>query len=315
MSLFYIITNLFLVTNLITIPIENNYYLQKEINEDNNIFNIQAKINPQGKTFPLKKINDSLGVKISAKSVLVKDLNSDKILWAKNSKEVRSIASISKLMTTLVLLNMPEINWEKEVEINQSDFKGDFNKLKIYKWEKIKFKDLLFASLITSSNNGIEVVVKNSGVSRTKFIEKMNEQALKLGLTNTKFEDPTGLNDHNVSSAEELLILSKKVFSNSDIKKVTSQKTYSFYTKNSKRLVTVKNTNELIGGYLNIEAGKTGYTEKAGFCLVSEISYEGKGPILVIVLGSNSHYERFSDLKAISTWIFDNYSWSSNPPL
>jgi len=246
---------------------------------------------------------------VSAKSVLVQDLESDKILWSKNSQEVRSIASITKLMTALVILELENIDWEKEIAIDEADINGDFNKLKIYTWEKIKFKDLFISSLVASSNTGIKLLLKNINISKEDFVYKMNEKAKEMGLNNTRFEDPTGLSANNVSTAREILILTKKAFSYPNIKETTSNKNYSFRTMDSNRLINVKNTNDLIGSYLNIEAGKTGYIESAGFCLVSEVSYQEQGPILVVVLGSDTHYERFSDLKAVSAWTFNNYSW------
>ena len=310
MSLLSIISNLFLITNLIVLPIGKNYHYQENMTEESGVFfNIISSKENQKNNFPIKKINDSLGVKVSAQSVLIKDINSGRILWSKNSQETRSIASITKLMTALILIENENIDWEKEIIIDEADINGDFNKLKIYTWEKIKFKDLFIASLVSSSNTGIKLLLKNTGISEENFVKLMNTKAQELGLNNTKFEDPTGLSAHNVSTAEDVLKLADKAFAYPNIKEATSHKNYSFHTIKSNRLINIKNTNDLIGGYLNIEAGKTGYIESAGFCLISAVSYQGQGPILAVVLGSASHYERFSDLKAISTWIFNNYLW------
>jgi serine-type D-Ala-D-Ala endopeptidase (penicillin-binding protein 7) len=310
MNLFSIISNLFLITNIIAIPISDNFYIQENKTEEGvTFFNIQSEKINQENLSPIKNSNDSIGVKVSAKSILVEDSNRNKILWSKNSDEIRSIASITKLMTALVLLESEDTDWEKEIVIDKTDLNGDFNKLNIYNWEKIKFKDLFISSLIASSNTGINILIKNTGISEEDFVRKMNNKAIEIGLNKTKFEDPTGLGANNVSTAKEILKLTKKAFSYPNIKKATSNKNYSFRTINTNRLIYVKNTNELINGYLEIKAGKTGYTESAGFCLVSEISYQDKGPILIVVLGSDSHYERFSDLKTIATWTFNNYSW------
>lgn len=260
--------------------------------------------------FPKKIQNDSIGIKVDAKSVLVKDLNTDKILFSKNKDEKRQIASITKLMSAIIIKDL-NIDPNKIIEITITDNVGDFSKTKLSVSETVKFADLLSASLITSSNNGIITAIKNSGLSEDDFVKKMNEKAKELGLKDTYFEDATGLSDKNISTANDVLIFTKNAFSYPDIKLETSQKKYSFNTINSNRNITVSNTNELIGNYLNIKAGKTGYTDLAGFCLVSEVEYEDKQPILVVVLGSNSHYERFSDLKAVSTWVFNNYKWKN----
>ncbi len=309
MSLILIISNILLITNLISLPITQNFYFETNNPDAEEIFfNIQSEKNSTP-NFPLKNPSDSLGVKVSAQSVLVKDFNTDKILWSKNKDEIRSIASISKLMTAMVMLDLEEIELDKEIKIEKNDLNGDFNKLKIYNWETIKFIDLLRVSLITSSNTGIKILTKNTGLSEEEFVKKMNQKAKYLNLENTKFTDPTGLNKDNVSTAQELIKMTKKAFSYPEIEQATSQKNYSFQTINSQRWINVENTNDLIGGYLNIEAGKTGYTEEAGYCLISKISYQEQGPILIVVLGSESHYQRFSDLKSVSTWIFNNYTW------
>lgn len=309
MSLILIISNILLITNLISLPITQNFYFETNSPDTEEIlFNIKSEKN-SAFDFPLKKGSDSLGVKVSAQSVLVKDFHTNKILWSKNKDEIRPIASITKLMTAMVILDLEEIDLEKEIKIEKNDINGDFNKLKIYNWETIKFIDLLKASLITSSNTGIKILIKNTGINEEEFVRKMNQKAKYLNLENTKFADPTGLNKDNISTAQELIKMTKNSFSYLEIEQATSQKNYSFQALNSQRWINVKNTNDLIGSYLNIEAGKTGYIEESGYCLISKVSYQEQGPILIVVLGSESHYQRFADLKNVSTWTFNNYTW------
>lgn len=307
MTLFHIIANIIPIINIISLPINDNFYFQTKSVEQKTFFEIIKQENQSA--YPIKKTNDSLGVKISAKSALVQDVKSKKILWSKNKDEVRSIASITKLMTGLVLAEIKDFNWEKEITIIDSDNIGDFNKLKLSTGDSIKLRDLFSASIITSSNNGIETLIKNSGVKKEKFVEMMNNKAQEIGMKNTSFKEPTGLDPEDVSTASDLIILLEKAFSYPIIKESTSKKQYTFKASNS-REITVSNTNELIGSYLSIHAGKTGYTENAGFCLVSQVEYDNKGPIWAIVLGSNSHLERFTDLKTVSTWVFKNYIWN-----
>lgn len=293
--------------SLLNITYNSDNFIYPEINNANNKTFIKFINNDNKSEFPKKIINDSLGVSVSAKSILVRDLNTDKILFSKNKDEVRQIASITKLMSAIVIRDL-NIDNEKIIEITKEDSIGDFSKTKLLPGDKLKFKDLLSDSLIVSSNSGVLCAIKNAGISHEDFVKKMNQKAKEIGLKNTSFEDATGLSNNNLSTADEILKITKLAFSYPDIKSETAQKKYSFQVS-SGRLVEVSNTNELIGSYLNIEAGKTGYTEGAGYCLVSEVEYDGRGPILVVVLGSNSHFERFSDLKDVSNWIFKNYYW------
>ena len=175
---------------------------------------------------------------------------------------------------------------------------------------KSKFNDIVKKfSKETEKPMYVEKEEESTEEKSKSVLSKVKKAITTSKINNTKFEDPTGLSANNVSTATDVLKLASKAFTYPNIKEATSHRNYSFRTIDSDRLINIKNTNDLIGGYLNIEAGKTGYIEAAGFCLVSEVSYEEQGPILVVVLGSDSHYARFSDLKAISTWIFNNYLW------
>ncbi|HNV96972.1 MAG TPA: serine hydrolase [bacterium] len=297
-----------IILSFLNITNTSNNFTYPEINNINNKTFIKFMDNSSDKNeFPKKIINDSLGVNVSAKSILVRDLNTDKILFSKNKDEVRQIASITKLMSAIVIKDL-NVDYEKIIEITKEDSVGDFSKTKLLPGDKLKFKDLLSNSLIVSSNSGVLCAIKNANISEEEFVKKMNQKAKEMGLKNTSFEDATGLSNKNISTAEEILKITKLAFSYEDIKLETSQKKYSFQLDSGK-VIEVSNTNELIGSYLNIKAGKTGYTEEAGYCLVSEVEYDNKGPILVVVLGSNSHFERFSDLKDVSNWVFKNYNW------
>lgn len=308
MSLLFLVSALFSVFSMPVGRADDFYF--ENFNNDGNYFNIVYQ--KTNEYYPIKKINDSLGVSISAESALAKDLKSGKILWAKNVDEKRSIASITKLMSAIVILKSPNIDWNKEIDITEADLKGDYNKLKILNGDKIRFEDLFKASLIISSNSGIDILVKNLGISSEDFVKKMNEEARSLGLNSTFFKDPTGLSNENISTAKEVLIFASSAFSYDKVRESTSKKTFSFPILNSEREVVIKNTNELLNSYLKIEAGKTGTTEDAGYCLVSEISYIGKGPIIAVVLRSASHGDRFLDLKSLAGWVFDNYEWKIN---
>ncbi len=308
MSLLFLASAIFSIFNFSTNKADSLYF--ENFSNDKNYFNVISQKN--NNYYPIKKINDSLGVSISAESALVKDIKTDKVLWAKNADKKRSIASITKLMSAIVILKSDNIDWNKEIEITSDDLTGDFNKLKILGGDKIRFEDLFKASLIASSNKGIEILIKNLGISQDDFVKKMNNESRLLGLSNTFFKDATGLSSENVSTAKEVLIFASSAFSYDKVREATSKKIFSFPILNSKREISVKNTNELLSSYLKIEAGKTGTTDDAGYCLVSEISYMGKGPIIAVVLGSGSHGDRFFDMKSLSGWVFDNYEWKIN---
>lgn len=255
---------------------------------------------------PHKVNNNSLGVKISAVSAAVMDKRTGLILWQKNANEKRSIASITKLMTALVFLdNNP--GWKTEVTMEEEDeINGGTNH--ILRGELVTVENLFYTSLIASDNNSTRALARSTGLSQEEFVSRMNSKAKELGLNNTQFVDLTGLKDGNQSTALEILSLAKKSFDNSYIRDAVSSSSYSF-TALSGGAHKVVSTNKLFNSFLDIEAGKTGYINASGYCLVSEVA-EGDNHIISVVLGSDSHDARFQDLKILSAWIFENFNWS-----
>ncbi len=255
---------------------------------------------------PIKKNSTSLGLDISANSAMVIDQEMDKVLWQKNSDEVHAIASITKLMTALVFLeNNP--GWDTEFKISTEDYR-EGGRRRIFNGEIIKVRDIFSTALIASENNAASALVRSTGLSEEDFVKRMNERAIYLGMTNTIFYDPTGLNPENKSTASDLAKLVKAAFSREEIRNITSSKEYEFNVINTGTHYLMENTNELLDSYLNISAGKTGFIDEAGYCLTSLVKYNGH-EIYIIVLGSDSHFNRFQEVKALATWTFDNYIW------
>ena len=295
-----ILANLVGIYSLINIPLPSDSI----INLNNNNLNYIERVYQSG---PIKNNNTSLGLEVRATSVIIVDKESNKVLWQKNSDEVESIASITKLMTALVFLeNNP--GWETEVKINTTDYR-DGGRRRIYTGEVIKVKDIFNTALIASENNAISALVRSTGLSEEDFVKRMNERAMYLGMSKTVFSDPTGLNPNNKSTVEDLAKLIKIAFSRDEISNITSSKEYEFEVVNTGKKYVMENTNQLLDSYLNIRAGKTGYLEEAGHCLTSMIRGNNNKEIYIVVLGSDSQYNRFQEVKALTTWTFNNYIW------
>ncbi|MBU1203036.1 serine hydrolase [Patescibacteria group bacterium] len=267
----------------------------------------KEQILDDSKKIPHKVDNKSLGVKISAQAAAVMDKDSGIILWQKNAGEIRPIASISKLMTTLVFLEHNP-GWNTEVTMEEVDEVNGGTR-HILRGETVIVKDLFYTSLIASDNNSINALVRSTGLSRQEFVNLMNKKAASLGMKNTKFSELTGLSEQNVSTALEVLTLAKTAFAKADIKNAVSQKDYNFFDKSGKAH-HIKSTNLLFNSYLDVLAGKTGYIGASGYCLVLEIAGNDGQNIFGVVLGSESHDGRFQDLKILSGWILDNFVWS-----
>lgn len=269
---------------------------------------------------------EALGVepKIASKSVFVINESDGQTWLEKNSDAVRPIASLSKVVAMSVYLALkPDL--EEIVTYKQADEQLNYlyckpwenTKVKLKDGAQLKAKDLFNSALIGSANNAVESLVRNSGLSREAFIAKMNETVAAWGATNTKFVEPTGLSNKNVSSARDFAVIVREAMKNKTLAATSVQAAYSFTTL-GKEKHTIKNTNKLIveAAQLNLRAeqfpiiaSKTGFLNEAGYCLTTRVKH-GDNNYTIVTLGAPTRAASFTDmadlinyLKFKSTWI------------
>lgn len=254
-----------------------------------------------------QKINiRNLNVKISAQAGIAVDKQTGKILFAKNIHSQRSMASITKLITALVFLDLqPDL--ERTIKLTMEDMR-QMGQSRLDLDEEVKIKNLLYTALIASDNASTMAVVRSTGLSQQKFVEQMNQKVIDMGLSKTSLADPVGLNENNISTAFEINLILRQAFKNKLIAKILAMENYSF-TSLSDNYHHIKSTNKLLGSYLNIFGGKTGYTEEAGYCFTGLIKLKNKQEIITVVLGADEEENRFQDTKAIVNWVETNYQW------
>lgn len=256
---------------------------------------------------PYRINNVSLGMKVSAASAMVVDAGTGLALWQKNQNEIRPSASLAKLLTALVFLEHSP-GWNAEITVQSGDL-VEGGRAYIYRGEKLLARDLFNLALIPSSNSATMALARSTGLSSEQFIGLMNQKAKELGMSSSKFLEPTGLNAENIISAADIIKLAQAAFAKSEIRQATIQQQYTFTVLNNNRVETVKSTDKLLSSYLSIKAGKTGFLDEAGFNLAAEAEGSKGQRVLVVVLGSDSDANRFQDLKALAQWAFDNYTW------
>ncbi|HUT22658.1 MAG TPA: serine hydrolase [Candidatus Bipolaricaulota bacterium] len=266
---------------------------------------------------PRKIENDNRGVLPTSQNFILKDIDTGKFLYGKNKDQQTPIASLTKLMTALVFLREnPEVNWEAEVTMQQSDeIPGAYPH--IYRGETVSLRDVFNTMLVSSDNHCAKALARVSGLSETEFVEKMNVFAGENNMPNTEFHDVIGLSKNNVSTAAEVARLFELALKNEDISAGLSLPAYNFKIKNSKKVRNVYSTDALFDSFLNSEkygykiiGGKTGYLPEAGGCLAILVEKDNHR-LLSVVLGSNSSQARFQDTKALIDWGFLNYSWDN----
>ena len=246
---------------------------------------------------------------ILAKAVLVLDASSSAILYEKDVELKLPPASITKIMTALVSIESFSLAEEIVVPEVCTQFDGG-SKMGLKIGEKISVENLLYGLLVSSAADSACSLSLSHGLTREQFVEKMNEKAKALGMTDTFYSNASGLdeaNGGNVSTARDTLKLTIEALKNPFFRKVVSTMKITVNSADNSLIHPLINTNELLGTVKGISGVKTGFTDKAGGCLVFFYSYEGK-EIVGVVLGS-SERGRFEDVKKIIDWVSRVYTW------
>lgn len=232
---------------------------------------------------------------IPSKAALVYDLTTDQILFSQNTTKRFPMASLTKVMTAITALENPQKNDRYLVE-KQSLVGQD--SMGLTEGEILTLEDLLYGLMLNSGNDSAEVLADNFKEGREKFIEAMNNKAKALGLKNTNFTNPTGLegDGKQYTIAEDLLVITKYALSNFPLfRKIVSTFEYSIpYTTNHKAFYLQNETN-LLTSYPGVKGVKTGYTPEAGLCLITYLEHKDH-KIIGILLGSNNRRQEMKEL-------------------
>ncbi len=242
------------------------------------------------------------GLNDTAKSTIVMDIDSGRILYRKNINEKRLIASITKIMTATIALENGNLNDIYKVGNEVLEMYGTNIYLEV--GEEMKLKDLLYGLMLRSGNDAAVVIANNISSNEEEFVKKMNEKAKKLGMNNTIFNNPHGLDEKtkNYSTAHDMAILSSYIYKKSKIyRKITS--TYKYEVQSNNKSYLWYNRNKFLKLYKYSTGGKTGYTPSAGKTLVSTAEKDHLR-ITTVTLKDQNHYENH---KKLDDYIFDKY--------
>lgn len=226
-------------------------------------------------------------------SIILYNKTQDKVLLSQNTEILRPIASVTKLMTAMVILDGSQMLDEK-IKL-QNKIKSN---LPVREYSRA---ELLNAMLVRSDNAAAETLASNYQGGREAFITAMNSKAKSIGMYNTSFDDASGLSRLNISTAEDVSVMLMEAFGYEYIRNVSVKKQVSFQvpTKNKNKLFELPNTNTpILSLFNNIEVSKTGYTTPAGFCLAMVV-HKGADLFSVVILGSDNKQSRFNTAKKI----------------
>jgi len=261
---------------------------------------------------------------IEARAALISRVNprelvdpETRVLYSKNSDQILPIASITKIMTALVILD--RLDLEEVVTISQNAYDAYGNQGGLMAGESFLVKDLLYALLMESSNDAAVALAEhyeskaNCDVKpfvclsddELSFIYLMNKKAKELGLVNTHFTDPSGYDSDNVSTVEDISKLVIDSFDQPTLWQILKTPTIDLRSVDG-HLHHWINTDELLNRMPNIVGGKTGYTTKAKGCLVIVIEQSPQEYLITVVLGAE---QRFLQTEKLINWTNKAYIW------
>lgn len=241
---------------------------------------------------------------IGAKAYIVMDAETGEVYDEKNADDVRSIASITKLMTSMVALEDVGVNQNTPVSLHTADEVGGA-RLRVSTGTTWSVGNLLASTLIGSTNNTANALARSTGLAKWSFVQKMNERARRMGLSQTRFADPTGIEVENVSTAREVASMALTAFKHPMIRFLASRPSYTVRTADYTGYRTISNTNKLVNDSgMHVTAGKTGYLIEAGWTLATQVEKEGERELMIVVLGCADRWQSFADVKnlANSVW-------------
>jgi len=242
-----------------------------------------------------------LGLEVTSKSAILMDEDTGRILYAKNIDDKRLIASTTKIMTAILAIESGKLDNKVIVKDDILEAYGSNIYLSID--EEISLKDLVYGLMLRSGNDASIAISSYVSNSTKEFVELMNKKAKEIGMTNTTFCNPHGLDEkcENISSARDMALLTKYANSNKIYKEIvgtkrhiakTNLKTYDWYNKN-----------KLLSSYEYTTGGKTGFTEKARRTLVTSATKEGTNLIVVTLNDPND----FTTHEQLYEYGFKNY--------
>lgn len=240
-------------------------------------------------------------ISISATSSILMDMDSNRILYSDNIHNIRSVASISKIMTAILAIESNKL--EDVVTIGEEIKEAYGSGIYIQIDEQMKLKDLVYGLMLRSGNDAALAIAKYVSGDVSKFVELMNVKAKEIGMKNTSFNNPSGLDQEkgNYSTAYDMAILTSYANKNEIYKEITKTKNYK--VKTNVNFYSWINKNKMLYLYKFSTGGKTGFTEIARRTLVSTATKENLNLVAVTLNDGND----FNDHKNMLEYGFKNY--------
>lgn len=251
------------------------------------------------------KLNASGEPDLASAKALVMDQSTGEIIYAKNINTPTPIASVTKLMTAMVMLDA-HLPMDEQLTVTEADvdtLRSSSSKLPV--GSELSRAELLHMAIMSSENRAASALGRNYPGGISAFVSAMNEKARALGMGNSHFVDSTGLHSENMSTAADLSKMVRAAYSYPQIREVSTTPSQEFRLNTHRGPVNFSNTNLLVRNSSekwNIGLSKTGYISEAGRCLVMQAQISGKNVVLVF-LDSMGKFSRIGDAERIRKWM------------
>ncbi len=238
---------------------------------------------------------------IRAEAAIIYNPATDQVLWEERAFDARSIASITKVMTAMCVLEGTS-DLDAAVQVSRTDtLRANVTHLRA--GERVSRRDLLHLLLIASDNAAARTLARTSPGGTAAFVARMNAKAAALGLRDTHYVDPSGLLADNVSSAYDMARLISRAAEDEFLSGIMRMPAHSFRT--DRRAVTIHSTNQLLEAPgIDVRGGKTGFINRSGYCLATLLRLPSiDQSVAVVVLGAHSNAGRFWETRHLLNWI------------
>ena len=242
---------------------------------------------------------------INSRAYVVIDRKSNTVLVGKNENQKKKMASTTKIMTALIVIENCDLS--ETVEISKKSASTGGSRLGLKTGDKITVYDLLYGLMMRSGNDSAVALAEHTAGSISSFADLMNQKAVELGLSNTHFVTPHGLDeDEHYTTAYELALLSNYAMNNEIFAKIVGTKNYTITINGYPKTLT--NTNELLGSLNGVYGIKTGFTNGANRCLVT-CCKRGEMDLICVVLGADTKKYRTTDSIKLLEYSFSNFKY------
>lgn len=260
---------------------------------------------------PFRSDEQRVSVMTSSEHVFAADVKTGAVLVGRGEHDVLPIASLTKLVTAMVVLDQGTDHLNQPVRFLEGDVKDDLHRI-FNPGEEVTRRDALEALLVGSVNSAGNALARET-IGRDAFVAAMNDKVRTMGLATPEFVDPTGISTQNRASAADVAAILTTALSYPEIRAVT-EKTKVDITGKSGTVYRITSTNLLLGSYLNagpfrIVGAKTGSLPDAGYSMAQVTRNPQGHEVVAVVLASPGHFNRYEDIKLLTGWVFDVFRW------